>query len=218
MGSVHSQKYCGPDFPGWVLLSSRDSKIWHRLRLEGIRAQQNISWSLGAGDVGLWDDVWFGVVPLYLMLFDFVSYDHSHIRSFMCDDAWHVDRVHPFVSVMVYLVSLRLPFWARRFCGMRGIPCTGIWPPMISFPYLLLERVSDIELLIGLFMSILGVIVWRLPYLSFCEGFSITASLLMRSWCLEVFLLFLVVFVVLPLVLSLFPIYSLRGILCNSFR
>ncbi|XP_073051335.1 uncharacterized protein [Primulina eburnea] len=103
------QKYCRLDHPASVPLRGSISPTCRRLLQIRARAEPDIRWRVGSGDVSFWDDIWFGDTPLS---------DQSVVRgpraarvsSFLSEGTWDFNSlcsvVPPSIATEITLIPV----------------------------------------------------------------------------------------------------------------
>ncbi|KAH6815456.1 hypothetical protein C2S51_020276 [Perilla frutescens var. frutescens] len=87
------QKYCGPSHPERVPLRKSDTRVWRRLVRVGMQAHEHIRWTLGAGEVSFWDDVWYDDLPLSVFC-PATVFDHMSVDWYFDGESWSMPRLY----------------------------------------------------------------------------------------------------------------------------
>ncbi|XP_042026496.1 uncharacterized protein LOC121773661 [Salvia splendens] len=83
-------KYCSKAAPSKVKYTGRNSPTWKRILKAGAKAHHLIKWSLGDGEINVWEDIWFGDQPLSSHCNPFAILPLMKVNKFWCGAQWNM--------------------------------------------------------------------------------------------------------------------------------
>ncbi|XP_073121782.1 uncharacterized protein [Henckelia pumila] len=118
-------KYCWTDFPAAVKLVKNMSSFWWRMLKVRSRAEPEIGWRIGDGNVSFWFDSWVLDGPLSASLQ--VQGQSSKLFSwYLTDRAWNLDRLLLVVLQEVALRILEVPIHpSSKYFAIWKLSITG---------------------------------------------------------------------------------------------